>query len=293
MSQHPRAFDTYVRDLGRCRVLDAEEQRRLAMLLRDPSHPQQEREAAKRTLLESNLRFAFALAKQQQGRGVDLADLVADANLGLTRALDHYDPRFGTPFIAYAAWWIRQAIREGIARQRHIVSVPSRRLRDIARLKRAMHLGRGRVGRAPTPNELAAATGLSLALTTALLRVSAGGFSFDDCAEDSFRNDQLDVSQESANQARDTPQPASESPPTVDDSFTHEALREALSGLSTKERDILMLSFGLDNRSAVTNEGIAEMLKMSPERVRQIRERALVRLRRGQRAGILHELWAD
>lgn len=248
-------------------MLNVDQQRRLASVLRDSSQSQCERDAAKRALLESNLRFAFAIAKQHQGRGVELAELVADANLGLIRAVERYDPRFGVPFIRYAAPWIHHAIRDGIARQRHTVSVPSRHLSDMARLKRAMHELRAQLGRAATPHELAVEIGLSSTLTTALLGVLAGELSFDECSDPGF---------------------SEREPPC-----TNDELRAALSSLSQQERDIIMLSFGLGDRAAASNDEIGHMLKLSPERVRQIRERALVRLRRGQRGALLHEIWAN
>jgi len=288
-------LDSYIRDLGNCPVLDAEEQRRLASVLRDPTRPDDEREEARRMLLESNLRFAFSLARKHQGRGVDLADLVADANLGLTRAMDHYDPEFGVPFVGYAGWWIRQAIRDGIARQSHAVSVPGRRLRDIARLKRKMHVLRGELGRAPTPAELAAAIGTSPSVTTALLRVSAGDLSLDGSTESAYpmtqpppANDQL-----SRDIPCDTQGGGGAFPNDVDDARTRDALQRALDSLSSREGEIIRLSFGLSDRSAVTNDEIARLLALSPERVRQIRERALARLRSGRSGAVLQQLWMD
>lgn len=291
----PTLLAAYVRDLGRCSVLDADQQRRLAEVIRDPSQTDHQREAAKRSLLESNLRFAFALAKQHQGRGVDLAELVADANLGLIRAVEHYDPRFGVPFVRYAAFWIRHAIRDGIARQRHTVSVPSRRLSDIARLNRAMHALRAQLGRAPSPDELAAATGLSLALTTALLRVSAGELSLDERPETGHpQSERLVFSdQQLKGLSSDIADTSCGSAVNSDASCTHDALRAALSGLSGQEREIITLSFGLADRAPASNDEIARILKLSSERVRQIRERALVRLRRGQSGSALYELWAN
>lgn len=295
MHHDSTAINVYVRDLARYPVLSADAQRELATAARDGERPEHEREQARRALIESNLRFAFALAKRYARRGPDLPELVAEANVGLIQAAEHYDPAFGVSFVGYATRWIRHSIVAWLAHQRHSVSLPVRRLADAARLARTAMELRGRYGRAATTRELARETGLSPSIIVSLLRILSGDVSID---QPSIRRDDTDDNR-SLEQEPSLLTSLGQAPSGADlvvagdASAVIEAVRHALSPLVDRERDIVALSFGLGGAEATSTDDIAQRLELSPERVRQLRERALARLRLGPHAERLRALWVD
>jgi RNA polymerase sigma factor (sigma-70 family) len=164
-------LDVYIAELSRSPVLSAIEQKSLARRLRDTRLATPEREAAREALIRANLRFAFTIAKQYQHRGVDLADLVSEANAGLCRAADKYDPDVGVNFISYAVWWVRQALGAAVAKQGRAVRIPLSRTADLNRVTRAQAALREALDREPTDDEIARVTSLSTEVVRDLLAV--------------------------------------------------------------------------------------------------------------------------
>src|SRR5213082_1082229 len=148
-------LDLYIAELSRAPVRTAVDQKMLARRYRDASLPNAEREAARAELIRANLRFAFSIAKQYQHRGLGLEDLVSEANAGLVRAADKYDPDVGVNFISYAVWWIRQALHSAVQRQGRTVQVPLNRAADLTRVSRAQELLRQKLSREPHDEEIA------------------------------------------------------------------------------------------------------------------------------------------
>src|SRR3712207_2434875 len=154
-------LDVYIAELSRSPVLSATEQKALARRVRDTKLTTPERELAREALIRANLRFAFTIAKQYQHRGVDLADLVSEANAGLCRAADKYDPDVGVNFISYAVWWVRQALFSALALKARAVRLPVNRASDLSRITKARPILRETLGREPTVEEIARTTSLS------------------------------------------------------------------------------------------------------------------------------------
>src|SRR3954462_13709752 len=155
-------LDLYIAELSRAPVRSAADQKDLARRYRDTSLPHAERETARAELIRANLRFAFSIAKQYQHRGLNLEDLVSEANAGLVRAADKYDPDVGVNFISYAVWWIRQALSASLARTGHVMRLPANRASHHSRVLRGAEVLRQTFGREGTDEELADLTGLTL-----------------------------------------------------------------------------------------------------------------------------------
>src|SRR5436309_630479 len=162
-------LDLYIAELSRAPVRSAADQKALARVLRDESTSAEEREAARAELIRANLRFAFSIAKQYQHRGIALEDLVSEANAGLVRAADKYDPDVGVNFISYAVWWIRQALHSAVQRQGRTVQVPLNRAADLSRVSRAQEVLRQKLSREPHEDEIATVANLSLDVTRGLV----------------------------------------------------------------------------------------------------------------------------
>src|ERR1051325_9837050 len=161
-------LDLYIEELRGEPVLTALQQKELARQMRRATSDD-ERDAARAELIRANLRFAFSVAKQYQNRGVPLADLVSEANAGLVRAADKYDPDVGVNFISYAVWWIRQALHSAVQRQGRTVQVALNRAADLTRVSRSQEVLRQKLAREPYDDEVARVADLSLDVTRGLV----------------------------------------------------------------------------------------------------------------------------
>jgi RNA polymerase primary sigma factor len=229
-------------------------------------------EEAMQELVKRNLRFVISVAKKYQNRGLALTDLIGEGNVGLLTAARKFDPDQGVKFISYAVWWIRQAILAALARHGRTVRVPLNRTADLSRIVRTSETLRQELRREPTPEEVAHAVGLSVdvvqslaALNTAEVRLDApldpeGDRSFIDRF---IADDQADAESQAMDQ------------------FLSEEIERALRTLPARDAKVLRLYFGLDGGREHTLEEIGAMLGVTRERVRQLRDRALKRLREG------------
>src|SRR5580693_667476 len=173
-------LDLYIGELGRMPVLSAADQKDLARIVRDSRRPAAERAEARKSLINANLRFAFSIAKKYQHRGLPLEDLVGEANAGLCRAADKYDPDVGVNFISYAVWWIRQALHASITTKARTVRVPLGRAGDLSRVIKAQSALRATLGREPTDVEVGQACGLTPEIVESLRNVAQPERSLDD-----------------------------------------------------------------------------------------------------------------
>jgi RNA polymerase primary sigma factor len=230
-------------------------------------------EDAMRELVKRNLRFVISVAKKYQNRGMPLTDLIGEGNVGLMTAAKKFDPEQGVKFISYAVWWIRQSILASLARQGRTVRVPLNRTADLSRIIRTAEMLRQELRREPTPEELARSTGLALdvvhslsALNTAEVRLDAPlDADGDRSLIDRFSaEDPIDAEEEVMNR------------------FRAEEVARALRTLPARDSRVLSLYFGLDGGREHTLEEIGAMLGVTRERVRQLRDRALKRLREGE-----------
>ena len=245
--------------------------------------PQQEIAIAKRVrggdpeamqeLVKRNLRFVISVAKKYQNRGLPLTDLIGEGNVGLLTAARKFDPDQGVKFISYAVWWIRQAILASLARQGRTVRVPLNRTADLSKIVRTAETLRQELRREPTPEEIANSTGLSLDVVQSLAALNTSEVRLDAPLDPEGDRSLMDrFIAEDGNSAEDQAM----------DAFLTEEVDSALRTLPPRDAKVLRLYFGLDGGREHTLEEIGGMLGVTRERVRQLRDRALKRLREGE-----------
>ncbi|HEV8448109.1 MAG TPA: RNA polymerase sigma factor RpoD/SigA [Gemmatimonadaceae bacterium] len=276
-------LDLYIEELRGEPVLKANEQKELARQMRRATSDA-ERDAARSELIRANLRFAFSVAKQYQNRGVPLADLVSEANAGLVRAADKYDPDVGVNFISYAVWWIRQALHSAVQRQSRTVQVPLNRAADLSRVSRAQELLRQRLSREPYEEEIASVADLSLDVTRGLVALLQPTRSLDEPAISGEPGRTLGETL-----VLDRGEDEDVLPGGIESDSRREAIGRALDVLPPRDRRVLILYFGLEGNRPMTLQEIARELGVTRERVRQLRDRALKRLRESDTAGVLRD----
>jgi RNA polymerase primary sigma factor len=228
---------------------------------------------AMQELVKRNLRFVISVAKKYQNRGLPLTDLIGEGNLGLLTAARKFDPDQGVKFISYAVWWIRQAILASLARQGRAVRVPLNRTADLSRIVRSAEALRQELRREPTPEEIAASVGLALDVVQSLAALNTAEVRLD--APLDPEGDRSLIDRFVADDHADTEQQAM-------DRFLSDEVEQALKTLAPRDAKVLRLYFGLDGGREHTLEEIGGMLGVTRERVRQLRDRALKRLREGE-----------
>ena len=266
------SLDQYLREISAYPLIDRDEEARLARAIRDGDP------GALETLVRSNLRFVVAVAKKYQNQGVSLADLINEGNIGLIRAARKFDETKGIKFISYAVWWIRQAILQALAEQSRIVRVPLSRAGAVHRIGRRSSAMTQELGREPTLQEIAVELQVpedeishALAMSQVYLSLDAPLVPGEDGQLLDYLSDQF-------------------SPGPDDEVYDHALKRtidEALGTLTEREAKVLRLYFGLGNTEPLTLVQIGERFGITRERVRQIKEKALLRLRHQSRARFL------
>lgn len=266
------SLDRYLKEISAYPLIDREEEIRLAREIRRGE------QWALDKLVRSNLRFVVSVAKKYQNQGVPLADLINEGNMGLIRAAQKFDETKGIKFISYAVWWIRQAILQALAEQSRIVRVPLNRAGALHRIGRKSSNLLQELGREPTVEEIAEGMEISREEVERTLAISQSHLSLDAPVTPGEDNRLLDY----------LPDQCSRGP---EEEAFEKALRdtvnEALSTLKEREARILRLYFGLDDQEPMTLEEIGDSMGITRERVRQIKEKALNRLRHASRARFL------
>lgn len=263
------SLTTYLREIARYPLLTREQEAKLAARIRKGDS------AALQRLVCSNLRFVVSVAKKYHNERMSLSDLIDEGNLGLMRAAERFDERRQTRFISYAVWWIRQAILQALADQSHIIRIPLSRAAALHRVGRAANALGQTLGRTPTREEVSASMAAegSDRVVTDTMQLARAYVSLDaplGSAEDARLLDYLpdDMS----------PAPDEEMAETGRQEF----VRDALTRLKGREATVLRLYFGFDGNEPLTLEEIGSRLGVTRERVRQIKERALFRLRKSE-----------
>lgn len=270
--QEEGSLDLYLRDISVFPLISREEEVRLAQRIRLDD------QEALDTLVRSNLRFVVSVAKKYQNQGVSLSDLINEGNLGLIRAAHKFDETKGIKFISYAVWWIRQAILQALAEQSRIVRVPLNRAGALHRIGKRANALLQELGREATHAEIADGMEITEEEVAKTMAISQTHVSLDAPMAPGEDNRLLDY-------LPDT-QSATPDQETEDKALT-ESVHEALAGLKERESKILRLYFGLDGSDPMTLEQIGAVLNITRERVRQIKEKALSRLRHVSRARAL------
>jgi RNA polymerase primary sigma factor len=266
------SLDQYLREISQYPLINREEEVNLAIRIRTG-----EAEALDK-LVRSNLRFVVSVAKKYQNQGVSLSDLINEGNLGLIRAAHKFDETKGIKFISYAVWWIRQAILQALAEQSRIVRVPLNRAGTLHRIGKRSSALQQELGREPTVEEIAEGMDISEEEVAKTLSISQSHLSLDAPMTPGEDNKLLDYLPDTLN-------------PTPDEeTFGHaltESIEKVLGSLKEREAKILRLYFGLEGKEPMTLEEIGSLLGITRERVRQIKEKALSRLRHISKARAL------
>jgi RNA polymerase primary sigma factor len=285
----PDLLDLYIEELSNEPVATAEAQKALARRMRNTKLPTEEREEARDELIRANLRFAFSVAKQYQNRGLPLEDLVGEANAGLCRAADKYNPDVGVNFISYAVWWIRQAIFSAISTKTHTVRVPLGLASDVRKIARARTALRETLDREPTLEELARVAELPPDIVRELSIAMQPERSLDEPL--GAGNGRPEARTLASILAAETEE-GTDVDSRLEDESRREALLRPLSPLPPRDRRILMMYYGLETGEPMTMEQIAQVFGVTRERVRQLRDRALAAVREGEAASALRRDWA-
>ena len=263
------SLDKYLQEIGREDLITVEEEVELAQRIRKGDR------VALEKLTRANLRFVVSVAKQYQNQGLSLPDLINEGNLGLIKAAEKFDETRGFKFISYAVWWIRQSILQALAEQSRIVRLPLNQVGSLNKISKAFSKFEQENERRPSPEELADELEIPVDKISDTLKVSGRHISVDaPFVED---NSLLDVL-------------VNDDSPMADRSLVNESLSKeidrALSTLTEREKDIIQMFFGI-NTQEMTLEEIGDKFGLTRERVRQIKEKAIRRLRANSRSKLL------
>jgi RNA polymerase primary sigma factor len=271
-NRESQSLDKYLQEIGKVDLLTPDEEVDLAKRIRsgDP--------LALEKLTKANLRFVVSVAKQYQNQGLTLGDLINEGNLGLIKAAQRFDETRGFKFISYAVWWIRQSILQALAEQSRIVRLPLNRVGSLNKISKTFSELEQKYEREPSPDELADVLEVTTNEVVDTMKISGRHVSMDAPFVQGEENSLLDVLE---NDSEETPDSS-----LMNDSLRREVQR-ALSTLTQREADVITLYFGLNGEHAMTLEEIGERFSLTRERVRQIKEKAIRRLRHTSRSKAL------
>lgn len=273
-NRESQSLDKYLQEIGRVELLHADDEIDLAKAIRKGGY---EGMRALERLVKANLRFVVSVAKQYQNQGLSLGDLINEGNLGLIKAAKRFDETRGFKFISYAVWWIRQSILQALAEQSRIVRLPLNRVGALNKIGKKFSELEQEFEREPTAAELAEQLGMSVSEISETIKISGRHLSVDAPFVQGEDNRLLDVL-------------PNEMQPPPDSELIRESLRievqQVLSTLSIRESEVIKLYFGLEG-TTLTLEEIGEKFNLTRERVRQIKEKAIRRLRHASRSKAL------
>ena len=270
-NRESQSLDKYLQEIGHEELLSVEEEVELAQRIKKG-----DREALEK-LTKANLRFVVSVAKQYQNQGLSLPDLINEGNLGLMKAAEKFDETRGFKFISYAVWWIRQSILQAIAEQSRIVRLPLNQVSSVSKINRALNKFEQENERRPSVNEIAEKVDLPEEKIADAMKVNSRHVSVDAPFADGEDNSLLDVL-------------PNDDSPMADNELVKESLREeinrALALLNDRERNIIQAFFGI-NEPEMTLEEIGVKFGLTRERVRQIKEKAIRKLRSNTKSKVL------
>ena len=271
-NRESQSLDKYLQEIGREELITAEMEVELAQKIKQGD------QIALEKLTKANLRFVVSVAKQYQNQGLTLPDLINEGNLGLIKAAQRFDETRGFKFISYAVWWIRQSILQALAEQSRIVRLPLNQVGSLNKINKAFSKLEQEFERPPSSDELASALDLTEEKVKDTMKVSGRHVSVDAPFVDSEDNSLLDVM-------------VNNDSPKADLELMRESLQReierSLATLSDREKDVVMLFFGIGKQHGLTLEEIGSKFDLTRERVRQIKEKAIRRLRHNSRSKLL------
>jgi RNA polymerase primary sigma factor len=266
------SLDKYLQDIGREELITAEEEVELARRIRSGD------DKALEKLVKANLRFVVSVAKQYQNQGLSLPDLINEGNLGLIKAAQRFDETRGFKFISYAVWWIRQSILQALAEQSRLVRLPLNQVGSLNKIKKATSRLEQEFERPPSVEEIAKKLDIPEHKLDKALRITTRYVSMDAPIAEDEDTKFLDVF-------------VSEDTPRTDNNLMRESLNKeiqrSLSTLTEKERDVINLYYGIGMNHGLTLDEIGAKFNLTRERVRQIKEKAIRRLKHTSRSKLL------
>lgn len=268
-NRESQSLDRYLQEIGKVDLLTADEEVDLARKIKKGD------QLALEKLVKCNLRFVVSVAKQYQNQGLSLGDLINEGNLGLIKAANRFDETRGFKFISYAVWWIRQSILQALAEQSRIVRLPLNRVGALNKIGKAYSILEQEFEREPSAAELASELDMEIEEVSDALKIGGRHVSVDAPFQSGEENRLLDILEDSEEPSPDFT--------LMSDSLKRE-IKRALSSLSEREAEVVKLYYGFEKDNALTLEEIGEMFHLTRERVRQIKEKAIRRLRHTSRS---------
>ena len=272
-NRESQSLEKYLQEIGKVELISPEEEVKLAVKIKQGCQQSLEK------LTKANLRFVVSVAKQYQNQGLTLPDLINEGNLGLIKAAQRFDETRGFKFISYAVWWIRQSILQALAEQSRIVRLPLNKVGLTNRISKAYSQLEQEFEREPTPEELAFLLDMDVDEIAALLGISARHVSMDQPLSDSEDGTLIDVL-------------INHNAEKTDDALAFKAslkteIERSLSTLTERQKDVIRFFFGIGVDHALSLEDIGEHFNLTRERVRQIKDKAITKLRTASRCKLL------
>ncbi|MEO6189102.1 MAG: RNA polymerase sigma factor RpoD/SigA [Saprospiraceae bacterium] len=274
-NRESQSLEKYLQEIGKVDLLTPEEEVELAKQIKQGNQLSLEK------LTKANLRFVVSVAKQYQNQGLSLSDLINEGNLGLIKAAQRFDETRGFKFISYAVWWIRQSILQALAEQSRIVRLPLNKVGSLNKINRAFSELEQKFEREPSPEELATLLEIPTEEVETTLGVAARHVSMDAPFVDGEDNSLLDVLENNTT-------PATDSSLEFKESLRRE-IERALGTLTDRQADVIKLYFGLGIEHPESLEDIGDKFGLTRERVRQIKDKAINKLRSTTRSKLLKQ----
>ncbi len=272
VNESNRSLSRYLEEIGNFEPLPPAREVELAQRIKQGD------QGALEELVKANLRFVVSVAKDYQGQGLPLTDLINEGNLGLIKAAGRFDETRGFKFISYAVWWIRQSILQALAEHSRIVRLPLNRVGTISKITKTAEKLEAEIERSPNEGELGKQLEMTPDEVIDALRISRRHHSLNAPFRDGDKNSLIDVIEDENQSSPDEP--------LMNDSLKDE-IRQSLNTLKERERQVIKMYFGIDRDYALTLNEIGEEFNLTRERVRQIKEKAIRRLRHRSRSKIL------
>jgi len=272
VNESNRSLSRYLEEIGDFEPLNPDREVELAIKIKQDDH------SALEELVKANLRFVVSVAKDYQGQGLPLTDLINEGNLGLIKAAGRFDETRGFKFISYAVWWIRQSILQALAEHSRIVRLPLNRVGTISKITKTAEKLEAEIERSPNEKEIGRQLNMTSDEVIDAMRISRRHQSLNAPFRDGDKNSLIDIIQDDNQIAPDTP--------LMNDSLKDE-IRNSLDTLKDRERMVIKMYFGIERDYALTLNEIGEEFNLTRERVRQIKEKAIRRLRHRSRSKTL------
>lgn len=272
-NRESQSLEKYLQEIGKVELISPEEEVKLAVLIRQGD------QAALDKLTKANLRFVVSVAKQYQNQGLTLPDLINEGNLGLIKAAQRFDESRGFKFISYAVWWIRQSILQALAEQSRIVRLPLNKVGLTNRISKAYSQLEQEFEREPTPEELATLLDIDTEEVAATLGVAARHVSMDQPLFDGEEGTLVDVLENPNAQMADNELAVNASLKTE--------IERSLNTLTDRQKDVIRFFFGIGIDHPLSLEDIGERFNLTRERVRQIKDKAITKLRTASKCNLL------